>query len=227
MLALSSPIGCTQHDDHPLVYETFEEPTLKTLVANGRAGKTDTLLLERRKVDDSKIKVLSEDDDWIKTLQFDAGVISDSGVAVIATLPSLRHLRLRHSPVTDAGLKRLSRCRSLQILNLPHCQATAQGIAELASLPSMINLRLGGNTLGPETAQAISSIKTLRHLHLIGVPIDDQGLEQIALLPELESLYVDDAEVSSEGWDWLFENHSELHVHVNQNHLDRDPGNHE
>jgi len=32
--------------------------------------------------------------------------------------------------------------------------------------------------------------------------------------------------VTDEGWDWLFQNKSHLHVHIDQKHHDRDPQKH-
>ncbi|MCS7468250.1 hypothetical protein NZK35_16485 [Stieleria sp. ICT_E10.1] len=195
-------------------------------LARGRSGQSDRIELSQTPIDDSQLKAFTSGDDWLEVLQLDAGVIGDEGIESIAALTQLWHLRLRNSPVTDRGLKTIARCPSIQILNLPHCDATADGVAELAALPDLRNLRLGGARLGSDTAASVAGIKSLRNVHLIGVPIDDQGLRQIASLPKLQSLYLDDSAVTQSGWDWLFETHPRLHVHVNQQHLDRVNQNH-
>lgn len=202
------------------------ERTCEQQIAEGRSGDVIELTLEHAVVQDAMLSGLTDQDSWLRTVRLDAGVVTDQGVASLAVLPSLTHLRLRESPVTDRGLESLAGCKSLQILNLPQCDATAEGVRRLNALPRLWQLRLGGSRLGPETADAVASIKTLRHLHLIGVPIDDAGLKQLVQLPELESVYLDETNVTESGWDWLFETHGDLHVHVNQNHLDRDPHAH-
>lgn len=196
------------------------------LLAAGRAGQLERLELSHPLAAPQQLAELSEQDAWLGELILDEGVVDDAQVPWIARLPELWHLRLRHSPITDDGFAELARCDSLQILNLPQCRATAAGVATLGRLPHLRSLRLGGETLGGDVADAIAGLKTLRSLHLIGVPIDDRGLRRIASLPKLQSLYLDDAAVSEQGWDWLFAEKSGLHVHVNQRHLDRDPGGH-
>jgi hypothetical protein len=46
-------------------------------------------------------------------------------------------------------------------------------------------------------------------------------------MPNLQSLYLDDSLVTETGWEWLFEEVPNLHVHVNQQHHDRDPQAHQ
>ncbi len=187
----------------------------------GRASESDRVELYKRVVDDSELESLSPADVWLETLILDAGKIGDRGVAMISELPNLQHLRLRNSPVTDTGFRSLVACRSLRVLNLPQCDATPAGVRELAELPNLRNLRLGGKQLTSETADAVATIHSLRQVHLIDVPVDDRGLKLIASLPKLQSLYLDDSRVTPRGWDWLFDRFPDLHVHVNQQHLDR------
>lgn len=203
-----------------------EELGFKDQLELGRRGDSKQVSIEKQSISDSMLVHLTENDDWLKTLQLDAGTVTDVGIKSIAKLTSLRHLRLRQSPVTDIGFESLSHCSNLQILNLPQCDATAEGIASLSALPKLWNLRLGGKRLNASTAQAIAKLQPLRNLHLIGVPIDDEGLRQIVSLPNLESLYIDDARISQAGWDWVFETHADLHLHVDQKHHDRDPKKH-
>jgi hypothetical protein len=58
---------------------------------------------------------------------------------------------------------------------------------------------------------------------LIGVPITDQGLTHLDSMQQLESLYIDDALVTDEGLERLFRVRPGLHLHINQQHSDRDP----
>ena len=77
-----------------------------------------------------------------------------------------------------------------------------------------------------DLSRAVATLSPLRVVHLINVPVTDEGLKELSKLPHLESLYLDGPRVTEAGWEWLFENHPELHVHINQRHHDRDPRHH-
>jgi hypothetical protein len=49
----------------------------------------------------------------------------------------------------------------------------------------------------------------------------------LAKIEQLQSLYVDDIAFSESAWQALFDARPRLHVHVNQEHHDRDPHKHE
>ncbi|MEM9364979.1 MAG: hypothetical protein AAGD07_03210 [Planctomycetota bacterium] len=180
----------------------------------------DRLLLKHFDVSDESFHA-------IDTVLIDRGKITDQGVIHLSTLPNLTHLRLRESDVTDAGIDSLLSCKKLWILNLPHSRITRDGLAKLIELPRLSQLRIGSPVLTNDVCRTIAKMQQLRSLHLIGVPVTDEGLRELAAMPRLESLYLDDSAVTDVGWDWLFEFHPELHVHVNQQHHDRDPHSHQ
>jgi hypothetical protein len=68
---------------------------------------------------------------------------------------------------------------------------------------------------------------SLSFLHLIGVPVDDQGLPALYAMQQLQSLYLDDTDVTDEGLVKLLGKLPRLHLHIDQNHIDRDPNKHE
>jgi hypothetical protein len=72
----------------------------------------------------------------------------------------------------------------------------------------------------------VKEMHSLRFLHLIDVPITDDGLAQLEGMTHLESLYVDGAELSDQSLQHLFEALPNLHVHLDQQHHDRDPHKH-
>ena len=163
----------------------------------------------------------------LETLIIDEGIVTDETIDLIAKLPELRQLRLRLSPIGDAGFQELSGCEALWFLNLPHAECTSEGVASLKSLTKLRQLRLGSKNLDNQVANALTQIRSLRGIHLIGVPITDEGLKKIAVMPYLESLYLDDSAVTEAGWAWLFREHPHLHVHIDQYHHDRDPKAHD
>lgn len=169
--------------------------------------------------------------DWqdyarIDAVLIDDGKITDRGLAKIAQLPDLEHVRLRLSPITDEGIKSLADCDELWLVNLPHSELTNEGLRLLGSVPNLKQLRLGSDRLTNDCCRVIAGLTNLRGLHLIGIPVTDDGVKVLSELPHLESLYLDDSAVTDSGWDWVFRNHPQLHVHVNQSHHDRDPQSH-
>ncbi|TWT95070.1 leucine-rich repeat domain-containing protein [Neorhodopirellula pilleata] len=163
----------------------------------------------------------------VDTVLIDQGIVTGEGLARIAELPDLEHVRLRLSPITDENLKPLLQCRELWLINLPHSELTNEGIRSLAEIPKLKQLRLGSKNLTNDCCRAIAELTKLRGLHLIGVPVTDDGVKVLAELPHLESLYLDDSAVTDAGWEWVFRNHPELHIHINQKHHDRDPQSHQ
>lgn len=177
-------------------------------------------------VDDSMMPRIGELK-MLDTLIIDQGIVTDDMIDSVAQLTKLRHLRMRLSPIGDAGLRELTKCKELWFLNLPHSSCTAEGVAELKSLEKLRQLRLGSKELDNQVTNSLTQIRSLRGLHLIGVPITDEGLKKIAALPLLESLYLDDSAVTQAGWEWLFREYPHLHVHIDQYHHDRDPKTHD
>ena len=70
-------------------------------------------------------------------------------------------------------------------------------------------------------------MSSLSFLHLIAVPINDQGLPSLYGMQHLQSLYLDDTDTTDAGLAKLLEALPHLHLHINQNHIDRDPNKHE
>ncbi|MEM6470700.1 MAG: hypothetical protein AAF802_14170 [Planctomycetota bacterium] len=228
-LACVLSLGCGAAEQTESAEALSVSSTLAAQLEAGRAGQLQRIELDSP-VYDAELKAqlrVGETDEaadvWLEELILNGGEVSDVSMGLIAKLPHLRHLRLRRSAISDDGLRELATCRTLQILNLPHADLSDRGLASLRDLPELRLLRLGGDRLTRNAADEIARLESLRQLHLIGVPIDDRGLRKLADLPKLQSLYLDGSAVSEAGWDWLFETHPDLHVHVNATHLDRDP----
>ena len=195
-------------------------------------GGGKTLEVTEYPVDDDMFRGVERLVD-LETVILDQGSVTDRSIAVVSQLSQLRHLRLRLSPITDVGFSQIASCESLWYLNVPHADCTIEGIHQLSKLPALRQLRLGSSQMrlgssqmGNDVVSAIAKIESLRSVHLIGIPVNDEGLKDFAKMSHLQSLYLDDSEVTETGWEWLFENAGHLHVHVNQKHHDRDPDAH-
>lgn len=151
--------------------------------------------------------------------------VAEDVLEIIARLPDVQQIRIRSTQITDRALGHLEEAKNLLSLNLPNGKITSAGIQSLLDGPRLRHLRIGGIE-DVDPSELLAQLTSLRALHLIGVPVTDEGLKLLAAMPQLESLYLDDSKVTDAGWDWLFANHPELHVHIDQGHHDRDPQRH-
>ena len=148
-------------------------------------------------------------------------------LAAVVQIKSLMHLRIRQCKLDDSAAGLLTGALPrLQILNLPQAEFTAAGIRKLAELPSLRQLRIGGRQIRDAEAIALAELPKLQSLHLIGVSITGEGLAALGGAPKLVSLYIDDCPLPDEAWQQLFASKPKLHVHIDQQHHDRDPNGH-
>jgi hypothetical protein len=151
---------------------------------------------------------------------------STTGLPHIGLLPNLEHLRIRGAGIDNRGLIIISRCESLKILNLPRGTFNDEALPWLKKLPHLELFRFGSPNVTDAGMKTLAEFPALKRLHLIGVPMTDAGLMELAKIEQLESLYVDDSPISDAAWEELFRQRPKLHVHVNQEHHDRDPHKH-
>lgn len=193
------------------------------------SGADDTLLIADQAITAEQLRQLAQLDGPLEQLLIDAGGVDDDSLSDVLTVKSLVHLRLRECRVGDRGFEQLrtSGLDALRILNVPQAQVTSHGIASLARLPSLVQLRLGGSQLDDSAVAEIAKLPKLRSLHLIGPSLTDAALNQLANAPKLTSFYLDDCPLSDSAWELLFAAKPKLHVHIDQQHHDRDPHQHE
>lgn len=192
------------------------------------AGTEDTLLITDQAITADQLEQLVQLDGPLEQLLIDAGGVDDDSLSAILAIKSLVHLRLRECPLSDRGFEQLgeSELDQLRILNVPQSQVTSRGLAGLAALPSLVQLRLGGPQLDDDAMAVIAKLPALRRLHLIGPTLTDAGLAELVKAPLLSSFYLDDCPLSDSAWEQLFAAKPKLHVHVDQQHHDRDPHQH-
>ena len=192
------------------------------------AGADNTLLITDQAITADQLGQLVQLDGPLEQLLIDAGGVDDDSLSDVLTIKSLVHLRLRECPLGDRGFEQFgaSELDRLRILNVPQAQVTSRGLASLAALPSLVQLRLGGPRLDDAAVAVIAKLPALRRLHLIGPSITDAGLAELAKAPLLSSFYLDDCPLSDSAWEQLFAANPKLHVHVDQQHHDRDPHQH-
>jgi hypothetical protein len=149
--------------------------------------------------------------------------ITASGLRQIRALPKLEHLRIRGSGIDDDALAQIAEIKSLQILNLPKGTFSNEGLIHLKQLPDLVQFRFGSFRVTDAGMKTLGELPALKRLHLIDVPITDAGLRELAQIKQLESLYIDGGQFSDQALDQFFRERPDLHVHLNQQHHDRDP----
>ncbi len=193
---------------------------LAGLVEDETAARLDDF-----QIDDAMLRELTKID-RLTTIQVDLPAVTTDTLTAVAAMPNLQQLHLRGLVVDDEMIGILAKSKTIWLLNLPKTTLSLPAIESLSSMPELRQLRLGVQSGSNQHGRAVATLTRLRSVHLIGVAITDEGLQPLAEMPQLESLYLDDTAVTDAGWNWLFANHPQLHIHVNQKHHDRDPQKH-
>ena len=238
LCVVSCTLGCSGPSSAPVAQSASEKssaaqaiaPQVEELTFDAQyekvlAGESIAIRLTRAKVSVEQLQKLVTVGSKLLELQLDAGVVDDTALESIGTLTELEHLRLRDSPITDAGLVRLDprKLAKLRIINLPQANLTVAGLEHLATFPNLVQVRLSGMQLDDRAAEVFARFPSLRSLHLIAPKFSDLALDRLAKAPKLSSLYIDDCHLSDAAWERLFVAKPSLHVHIDQHHHDRDP----
>lgn len=202
---------------------TTSAEELEAKLAPIRAEASSELRLEKRAPDDLAA-YLAELDGKLFDLLLDDG-IDESALKELKNLPSLFHLRVRQTALGDEALGSIIQNHpELQILNLPQAAFTQAGIQQLNQFTKLKQLRLGGSWIDDAIVAEIAKLPKLQHLHLIQPRLSAASLESLADSAKLTSLYIDDCDLPDSAWKKLFDAKPQLHVHIDQQHHDRDPG---
>jgi hypothetical protein len=203
------------------------EPTLSVQAALVRTGESDQIQIEQSPLGDSDLESIAGLSK-LRVLLIDhpKSHFSAIGLKRLAGFPSLEQLRIRGAGIDDAALAELAEIKTLRVLNLPQAVFSDEALAHLRGLAHLEQLRFGSQHVTNAGMKTIAELPALKRLHLIQVPITDDGLREFVRMEQLESLYLDGANVSDGALDELFQKRPRLHVHLNQQHHDRDPHGH-
>lgn len=216
-------VGCSPTPD-PIKVNPNEK-SWEEQVAELKSGSTDQIEVTVSPVIDDQLEQLMGNTQ-LRKLMLDQGSITDRSGETLASFKNLLQLRLRESPLTDITMEEIRKLESLMFLNLPQADITAKGIKSLSGHPNLQQLRLGGPSINDEACEAMQLLPELRYVHIIGPSLTAKGVQALALIPKLQSLYVDECDLPEEAWDEFLQQRPDVHFHVDQQHLDRDPGKH-
>jgi hypothetical protein len=205
----------------------LREPSLEEQLRGVQASSTEEIHVSATPIDDNDLApVAAATALRVLILDHPESRVSVVGIRYLAGLPKLEHLRLRGLGIDDQAVAEIAKIKSLQILNVPRGEFTDAGLAQLKELPMLLQLRFGSPRVTDAGVAGLAEFPALLRLHLIDVPIGDEGLRALAKMEQLESLYIDGGNISDEAVEELFRARPKLHVHLNQEHHDRDPHRH-
>jgi hypothetical protein len=207
---------------------SVQEPSFAEQVALVEIGQNNAIYVSLAPLTDADLAKLQGASGLLALhVENSSSHITADGLRHLTGLKSLNHLWLRCTGIDDAALAEIAQIKSLEILNLPQADLTDDGLPVLKELPKLVQLRFGSPRVTDAGMKTLTELPALTRLHLIEVPITDAGLAELAKIERLESLYVDGGSISDAAWDELFQRRPKLHVHVNQQHHDRDPHKHD
>ncbi len=128
---------------------------------------------------------------------------TDAGFAHLARLRNLTHLTLYDTPnLTDAGLARtlaeMPRLRSLDLTGFPRpLPSTIRGLAR--SQPGLVALQLGDGPVTDADLAALGQLTQLEVVNLNGSAVTDAGVAHLAGLTKLRELHLNDVPITDVG----------------------------
>jgi hypothetical protein len=203
------------------------ELSLEAQMAAVERGESTRILVEQEVLGDQDLIALGKLTKLTDLLlDHPESEFHEGGIAALVDLPNLQHLRIRGRGINTECLRKLAKIKSLRILNVPQGLFPDEGLEILTELPNLESIRFGSPLVTDEGMKTVARFPAIRRLHLIDVPITDAGLAELTKIDRLQSLYIDGGQITDAGWDELFRKRPSLHVHVNQQHHDRDPHKH-
>ena len=124
---------------------------------------------------------------------------------VLAEFTSLKSLNVNDLAITDDGLKKINKLKSLEQLYLIRTKITDDGMREIAELTNLNLLDLNFTRITDAGLKHVSQLKNLKSLHLCGSSITDKGLKELAGLENLTYLELVETKVSDDGLKTLSE----------------------
>jgi hypothetical protein len=135
----------------------------------------------------------------IKELEAYDSQVDDEALIAISKCKTLESLDLSKSKVT-LSLVLVNELRSLTSLSLRECPLASDSLSNLGQLPELRSLTLCGYHVGPRDAQWLSQRASLERLVIDGRNcIDDDCVQAISGLPALKVLHLANSKVTDRG----------------------------
>ncbi len=177
-----------------LVGEQFTDDDLAYVA---RCSRLQSLSIEKTPITDAGMKHLRGLRE-LSRVDLGGTKITDLGLAELKDLRELRELNLKDTPITSAGLEHLKGLSQLVVLYLDRTKVDDSGLAHLKDLPQLRALLLNETQVSDVGLTQLRGIP-LVHLSLEGTPIGDLGLVQLADQTELIFLKLSKTKITDAG----------------------------
>jgi len=134
----------------------------------------------------------------LSTIWFLHTAITNKSLRQLGTMPSLQHLILKKTDITDGGLVHLRDLKDLKTLLLPS-EITDNGLEELANLSNILHLDISNTKVTDKGLEFVATMSNLQTLCLNDTAVGDAGLKHLAKLEGLRTLYLSGTKVSDKG----------------------------
>lgn len=200
----SAPVAETAADAAPALPPGAElvspAPTPRRVVARSSEG----LLARLRALDPERFaQLLPVDLAVLEELDLHGQALTDEDLAELATLPSLKSLGLRGTPISDPQLAHLSGL-ALESLDLRGTQVSGQGMHHLPAW-SLEALHLTDTRVEGDHLFGLPAMPRLKTLKLNRLGVGDGHVEALSAYPGLEHVELDGTAVTAAGVHRLLE----------------------
>jgi hypothetical protein len=136
----------------------------------------------------------------VEKLHFRRYGVNDEALEWLAGMKDLWYLDLATTRITDAGLKKLTHMKRLELLYLQAVRNVSDpGFTALAELPALKDLNLTGTHIGDVGVAALAKNVNLTDLHLGDTVVGDKGVAALANNIKLEILGLQGTAVGNAG----------------------------
>jgi len=165
-------------------------------------GELDAVQFQRDFQDDGALVHLASLGS-LKDLRLAYTDITDAGLEHLRSLKGLRKLDLEYTLITDAGAPAINALTELTSLSIAFTQITGVGLAALDNLKRLQMLDLGGLRLVDADLVHLTRYPALRELRLGGTEITDAGIAHLRKLRQLEALRLNGTRITYGGLEIL------------------------
>jgi hypothetical protein len=203
----SARTGCPKPDlaDGQLLAVRPIEPPTDDMIADIKAAGPSVLLLPMDATDEHLERIGELGPSITHVVLWSCGQVTPAGLAHLAKLPSLTHLRCTEQPTgsggdrwSGAGIEALAKIETLEYLDFTGMQISASDLAGLSGLPRLKYLYASVQPSHEIEAGTLGDAKGLTHLSL-GFMTDARLRAVAESLPGLEYLWVHADRVTPDG----------------------------
>ncbi len=118
--------------------------------------------------------------------------VTDAGASQLRAAPGLEKLNVRGTKISGSGVKFLTELATLRSLDIGITEIDDPSIELMEALPRLESLAIGGNRISEAGISSLRGLRQLRHLDLSGAQVTDSGIWAVVVtdlnLDEIGSL---------------------------------------